>query len=371
MKRPRLRTVVLLALVAALLLAAGSALASSEYTVESTSSIDTPSRTVTVLGEDYTVSSLGYRDVGETVPVEVTRPGDEGFTVSMYNGDGLTMDSVEGSENGTYTLDQTTSLERGTYVLSLEVGDDREAIQPIVMSGYDFAVDAPEEVPEDERVSITVELTDDTERPNYVDVVVMNDSTHRYDAVRVDDRTYNVVIEDLDPDEYRFYAAARGEEEINGRDEATGVSAVQRLNITAEEEEQTTTEAPSTSTTTESSGGGGAQPGGSAGTATSTPATETPTNTTATPENVTATPTNATVTDVSTPASPGTDVDTSTDSSAGESGGSTATDSDVIEPSTPTDSDSQAQGTGTSTPMFPLNVVGAFLALMLLVRRRY
>jgi hypothetical protein len=211
MKRPRLRTVVLLTLVAALLLAAGPALASSEYTVESTTSIDTPSRTVTVQGNEYTVTSLGYRDVGETVPVEVTRPGSGRFTVHMYNGNGLTMDSVEGDENGTHTLDQTTSLERGTYVLALNVdGEDGiQKIQPIVMSGYDFAVDAPQEVSEDERVSITIELTGETKLPNYVDVAVMNDSTHRYDAVRVDDRTYNVVIEDLDPDEYRLYAAAR------------------------------------------------------------------------------------------------------------------------------------------------------------------
>jgi len=367
MNLPRLRTVILLSLVAALLLAAGSAVASSGYTVESTTSIDTPSRTVTVQGNEYTVSSLGYRDVGDTIPVEVSRPGDGMFTVYLYNGDGSIMDSVDGSENGTYTLDDTTSLERGTYVLVLEADGSRQTIQPVVMSGYDFAVDAPEEASENERVTVTIELTGDTERPNYVDIAVMNDSTHRYVTTKVGDRTYSVTFDDLAADEYEIYAAARSDEEVNGRDEVTGVSSVETLTITSSGE--TTTEP----TTTESSSGGDSDPstsdpddssGEPSTDTTTTVSTNTTEQTATTPETTT-----ATTTSTVTPDSPNTDGgnSTSTDGSGGDEGEPTSNDSNVIDPSTPTET--QPGESDASTPMFPLNVVGALIVSVLLLRR--
>ncbi|WP_144905869.1 hypothetical protein [Halobellus captivus] len=362
MKRSRFHIVCLLVLAAVLLLAAGAAVASSGYTLESETSIDTPSKTVSVQGETYTVSSLGYRDVGETLPVEVSRPGDSIFTVYLYNGDGQIMDSVRRTENGTYTLDDTTSLERGTYVLALTVDGSRQAVQPVVMSGYDFAVDAPSEVSEGERVTVTIELTGDTELPNYVDLAVMNDSTHRYVATKVDDRTYSVTFDDLAADEYEIYAATRGEDEVNGRDEVTGVSSVETLTISSNGE-----------TTTESSGGSDPDPGtsdsdDSSGTPSTDATTTVPTNTAA---QTTTTPgtTPDTTTSAVTPVSPHTDASTSTstDGSDDNEAEPTSNDSNVIDPSTPTET--QPGESDASTPMFPLNVVGALIVSVLLIRR--
>jgi len=360
----RLQTVVMLVLAAVLLLAAGSVTASSAYSVESETSIDTPPRTVTIQGTEYTVSSLGYRDVGETLPVEVTRPENRMYTIYLYNGDGQVIDSVRRSENGTYTLDDTTSLERGTYVLALNVGGEREAIQPVVLSGYDFAVEAPNQATEDERVTITVELVGNTSLPNYVDLAVMNDSTHRYIATKVGDRTYSVTIGDLAADEYKIYATARGEDEVNGRDEETGVSSVEELTISSTGE--TTTE----STTTEASGGGDSDLGGSPGAtgtvATTSAPTDTTGQTTTAPETTTAT---AVTTNAVTPVSPTTDASTSTsaDRFNGTEGNTTSDDSNVLESSTPTGTASGESDA--STPMFPLNVVGALVVSVLLLRR--
>lgn len=237
---------VLVALVIVLSVAPGTVTADAETntTVEATTSIDTPSRTLTILGRDFNVSSLGRVEEGTEVSADVTRPGDDGFRVHLYDYDGNPITTIEGNSNGTYTLGGTDTLDPGTYLLALSIDGSFERVQPVVVSGYQFAVDAPAEASPDDPVSIDIELTGDASLPNYVEVVVMNDSMHRYTAAHiVDTRQYSVIVDELEPGEYRLYVSANNDSQV------AGVSSVQAMTIGAGETATSTAPPPATTST--------------------------------------------------------------------------------------------------------------------------
>lgn len=367
--RKRDSIVVSVVVVVLILMSVATLGATDAYSLEATPGIDTPTRTVSTQVGEYQVSSFGHVDQGSSVEIEVTRPGDDDFQLYFYDKDGNHAQRPKrGYENGTFSF-ETGSLERGSYVVALYHNDDYQQIQPVVIDGYDFSVDAPSEVQFDESVSITIELTGDTTRPYYVDVAVMNDSVHRYTATRVDDRTYNVIINDLAPDDYRLYAGARGKEEVNGEDELLGISAVQPL--TVQGDEQTTTTEPQTtteSTTTADSNGAGTETSGS--TTSTNPTTTTPTTETTIPENTTTElPTSHSNT---TPVTNSTTEQTTVVTATSNSTQATTTTNETaattpIQPATTSPTDS----TPTSTPGFTLvTTILALVGSLLLVSRR-
>lgn len=282
----------LLALVVLCSLLPGVAAADSTdgYSIEATTSIDTPQRTLTILGRDFNVSSLGRVDEGETVRAAVSRPGDGDFTVYLYSYGGERLATVEGSQNGTYTLPGTDSLDPGTYLLALSIGGSFERVQPVVVSGYDFALEAPAEAPPDEPVSVDLTVTGDGPLPNYVEVVVMNDTLRRYTMAHiVDTRRYTVILDGLAPGTYRLYASAHNDSQV------AGVSSVQTLEVGDPDRESTPTASP---TPTASGGGSGTattsgQSGGSGGPVVTTPSDGAPTVTTPESESPVVSPTAA------------------------------------------------------------------------------
>ncbi|MFB6198409.1 MAG: hypothetical protein ABEI52_09115, partial [Halobacteriaceae archaeon] len=84
----------LLTLLVVLLVFSAMSIAASEYTLQSTTSIETPDRTISLQGDEYTVDSIGTATVGGSLNVDVARPGDGLFTIYLYNKDGMIMDSV-------------------------------------------------------------------------------------------------------------------------------------------------------------------------------------------------------------------------------------------------------------------------------------
>ncbi|MFA1611753.1 hypothetical protein [Halobellus rubicundus] len=227
----------------------------ADYTIEATTSIDTPQRTLTIIGRDFNVSSLGRVKTGSVIRASVARPGNGDFRILLYSYDGERITTVEGNENGTYTLDGTDSLDSGTYLLALSIDRSFEKVQPVVVSGYDFSVDAPADASPEESVSVDVQLTGDAPLPTYIELVVMNDSMHRYTMAHlVDTREYTVLVGDLQPGEYRLYASAHNDSQI------AGASSVQTLTIAESESESTptpttTSDEPTTARTPGQSGG--------------------------------------------------------------------------------------------------------------------
>lgn len=328
----------------------------AEYSVEATTSIDTPERTISVQGDDYEVSSIGKIGEGQMLRASVSRPGDDRFTVSLYNTDQRIEDSVSEPDNGTYSFD-TDSLDPGTYVLALDVDgiDGFQDIQPVVVSGHDFDVDAPETVSESDQISITAAVTDN---PQQVDVVLFNESWQR--TVTADgpgDGEYNAVIdENLAPGEYSFYLGVRGEESFNGERVLTGISSSH--SVTVEGDTEPTTSAPTTE------GGTPTEP--ATATATSTANQTTPGSST-TARATTQSSVNATTSKGA--STPGRTTDANTQTTVEQSTVATTDESEptnsVITPNTPSLDESTTE---TTTPGF--TVVTAILAGLVLIWRQ-
>jgi|GEM_PF-6670363 len=349
MFRPVSSTILCFVLLTSLtLFVPASAGAQAEYTITTMDSIDTPTRTVSVGGQSYTVSALGSADAGSTITYQISGGDPDRYYVTLYNSENMIEQSWEHTDAGSYSFD-TAGLSPGTYVLTLTVDGVTYDLFPVVVSGYEFQVDAPAQKSASESVSIDVTLTSASGTPSRVEIAVMNEDTQEnYVMTKVGDQSYNVLISDLAPDEYRIFAGTRGTQEINGEDELTGISSVQSLSITASQTTTTTTTtSPTGSTTTTSSTNGGV--------ATSTSPTTTTPPTTTVPNGTTTTVTSST---------------TSTIGGTSQAGPSTTTATSTttaIQPASSTTS-----STGVDTPGFTtvLTTVALLGALAFGTRRR-
>lgn len=336
----------------------GMAIAESTSSVEAENSIETPERTVDLAGQEFTVDSVGYVDQGNVVRADVSGTGEDQYSVYIYNGDGDPMvQPADGTDDGSVTIPNSDNIPRGTYLLVLSVDGSYESVQPLVISGYEFDVAVSTD---NGSLSTTVELTGDTPLPAYVDVAVLNETARRYKLENTSNRTYTVEITDLEPGDYRLYAAARSTEQVNGRDEVVGISSPQTVSIDTGTESTTTTSSDSPGGT---EGGGGSVPP----TTTSTSPTTTISTSTNQSTSVSTTTTQETVTTQKTPSSIPTprNVGTSTQSISEPPTDSSSTTASVISPNT---SDVSATATTTSVPGFSIvtTVLAGFVLLGLL-----
>jgi hypothetical protein len=324
---------------------------SSGFSVEATTSIDAPDRTISVQGNDYQITSLGKIDQGETLRVEVSLPSDQIFTVHLYNTDRMREDLLRRSGNGTYSLD-TDSLDPSTYILALDVDGVIRTIQPVVVSGHEFDVDAPDTVSRGEPISVTASVSDD---PRQVDVVVFNETWERTaTAAGIGGDDYNAVIdEDLAPGEYTLYVGTRGSDTYDGERVLNGVSSTYEVEVEGDANpttsEPTTTAPPGDSTTTRDGTSSTTEPATNRTTVTTRPTTPATTVTSATPSTTVA-------------STPGTTANSSTGPATTSSANETTR--SVITPNTP----SQDTTTDTATPGF--TAITAFVAVLALAWRR-
>ncbi|MFC4246061.1 MSCRAMM family adhesin SdrC [Natribaculum luteum] len=200
--------------------------ASDEASLSVPGSIDTPTKTVSIEGTEYEVSSVAVREPGQSLPVDVSASDSTDFRVDLYNSDEQRENSQYGTGSERVTFD-TDALDPGTYLLMLQIDDDYVEIHPVVISGYDVETDHADEIEPDETLNATISVTPTAADgdPEGVELVVWNDETTiRESAEQTDDGTYEATVSDLEEGTYDVYAIAQGGDEIDGEHEILGVS---------------------------------------------------------------------------------------------------------------------------------------------------
>ncbi|WP_435100181.1 hypothetical protein [Halorubrum sp. N11] len=227
----RFKRCLLLCLLAAMVLLAGGVIAGSadsHVTLTVDDSAPTPAETVEFEGENYEIDAITVRDPGNEFTAEVTLPDEEFTTVDflLYNSDR----QIEASKgvsrpDTTETVTfETDSYAPGTYMLNVELEGATEQMQPIVIAGYDVAVNHPVESSRDENVDITAEVTPTelSSPPAAVEVVVWNEShSQTFEMSQSDDETYttSIALEQFEAGEYTVNVAALGDETFRGQQE--------------------------------------------------------------------------------------------------------------------------------------------------------
>lgn len=214
---------------------AGVITGASDYTLTVHGSIDTPARTVTVTGNDYTISSVAQVKRDASITVAVSAPTEEMYTVVVYNKDEqFAVPSKRGTGDETLTFD-LNGLSSGSYMIAIDKGEFK-AIHPLVIKGYDVTLQAPAEVETSETIHLSADVTRraGANTLHSVKIVIADEQmTIQKTATKGADGTYEVTIpaEDLAPGDYRVYATGRGENEAFGRKEILGLSTAHTLSI--------------------------------------------------------------------------------------------------------------------------------------------
>lgn len=232
--------------VAASLAPAAGALApapADSYRLTVDGSIDVPSRTVEAGGAQFRVDAIARGDPGGALDARVAVPADEPYWLYLYDGDRRIVTGSRGEGPGTNVV-ALDGIDPGTYVLALSVDGVNERAVPVVVRGYDVALDAPRSVPPNGTVRATVGVeprrvpngTDGAAVPNVtsVELVLAGDTeTRRVEATLVADGRYAATIDaaTLSEADYRAYANVRGRETVSGRRQLLGVSDARNLTV--------------------------------------------------------------------------------------------------------------------------------------------
>lgn len=341
----RVRSVGIVFLCVLCVIAGGSVVADSSYELSISGSTDTQDRTVTLQGNDYTVSNIGVVAPGEQITADVTAPAGADYNVNLYNRDGEIIAS-DRMPDGSGTAQLDGHDQAGSYILAVYADGSVPTIHPLVISSYDVSLNAPATAEQGAATELTVDVSNvagTAEDLDTVQVVISKDGEDEaVTATKSGDGSYTASTTFSEQGDYIVYANVRGPDTANGRKELLGVS--ESTTVEVREPTQTAT-ATSTATDTPNNGGG----------APSDPATET---TTATPSPTQTATETATVTATSTVTETSTPTPTVSDTA-------TATPSNVVTPnqSTPTP-------TTTTSGLSTLVSVIAVLGFGFLARRR-
>jgi len=271
-------------------------------------SFETPEETVTVDGEEFTVTQVRRVHPGEAFDVTVSADVRQPYQINVYTLDEQVQDFKRGLGDSQVTF-ETEFLDPGSYLVAAVAEDGVLAVHPLTVSGYAPEVDAPSTVDEGTPFDVRIQLEelDDTKSVGRVEVVVWNDDTReRFTATQVDGDTYEARVEGLSNATYDVYAVVIAEETVDGEDDVIGLS--DPGNLTVREVVATPTVTP-----TPTDGG--------------TPAT--PTRTTpATPTDSSPTPTQTSTDPPETPTDTETPTDANGDLITPGGGGETASDDD-------------------------------------------
>jgi hypothetical protein len=226
--------------------------ADSDYDLALDDTVETPPRTVTLEGDEHTVSAVGRAAPGDTLSVSVTAPSDSSYRVLLYDGDRRIVDSKNGNGAQTVRFD-LSGYEPSSYMLAVYENGDYKDVHPLVVEGYDVSVDAPSEAETGSEITVTVngDKTEDVEDPHAVNVIVANtDQSIRATATEQSGSTYEATIslDELPAGEANVYAVVRGDDSAftDDRKELLGVSDASTLSIY----EPTTTQSSGSQTST-------------------------------------------------------------------------------------------------------------------------
>lgn len=241
---PRFRRNLLLCLLTVTILLGSGVIAGSadsHVTLTVDDSTPVPAETIEFEGEQYEIDATTVRDPGNSFTAEVALPDEEFTTVDflLYNSD----QQIEASKgisrpNTTETATfETDSYAPGTYMLNVELEGATEQMQPVVIEGYDVAVEYPEDPSRDEEVDITAEVTPTelSSAPAGVEVVIWDESNSQtFEMSQSGDETYttSVALDQFEAGEYTVNVAALGDETFRGQQE---VLALESSSLTIEE----------------------------------------------------------------------------------------------------------------------------------------
>lgn len=218
---------------------------SSDYALQVSGSMETPPRTITLQGTQFTVSSLAVRDPGEDLLVNVTAPDSVEYTVLLVTANKDLWAAKSGTGPGQVAF-ATTGMEPGSYLLALEQNKTIRAIHPLLIPGYELTLKAPQRACINTTVTVTVDVRQ-TARPaslSGVEIVFATEQrTFRGSATKQDANTYTSTFKlppFLDPGNYSLSAAAKSTETTTiGRQEVIGVSRVQPMHVVRRNTTQT------------------------------------------------------------------------------------------------------------------------------------
>ncbi|WP_336000300.1 hypothetical protein [Halorientalis halophila] len=207
--------------------AVGTQSADADYNVTVADAVDGPTRTISFEGTTFELSAVARRAPGESVTATVSAPADTGYDLYLYDADRSIQATARQTGPGAATF-QTDGLEPGSYVIAVYKQGEFRDVFPVVVTGYDVAVTAPDEPVTDRRAEIEVELTPrgERDRPDAVEVVLANGSeTIRTTATATEGTRYvaSVPVAGRSPGEYRVFAVAT-ERRSDAVDQVLGVS---------------------------------------------------------------------------------------------------------------------------------------------------
>jgi hypothetical protein len=217
------------------LLAFGAGIAAqSTVSISIEGSFETPSDTVTVDGEEFTVTQVTKLRPDDVMTVVTSAPRDKRYQVNVYT---LTED-VQASDRGETgpgkTSFRTEFIDPGSYLVAAVDRDGVLDVQPITVVGYETNVDLPSTVDEDTPFEATVQLEeiDNTKSVGRVEVVIWNDDgRERIEANQLGEHTYEATVDGLANETYDVYAVVVAEEQIEGEDNVIGLSDPQNLTV--------------------------------------------------------------------------------------------------------------------------------------------
>lgn len=244
-----------LLLVCSLPVASMAQTADNGFEITTDSSIETPERMVTVDGDEYQVTSIARMDPDGSLTLSVTAPSDTSYNLLLYDNDRQIVATNSETGETSWTL-SGSDYSSGSYVVAIYADGEYKAVQPIVVSGYEVTISAPETITEGADLKPTIEVSSlgDPDDISSVEVILMNDDTsRRLDATESDEETYTASLPtSVSPGDYRIYATVQGNEGYQGQAELLGISDRHAITI----EEESTTEEPA-------GGGDGGDEGGS------------------------------------------------------------------------------------------------------------
>jgi hypothetical protein len=140
--------------------AAAVVTATEHYDVTSAGSTDVPDRTLTLAGQDFEIESVGRAEPGEAIEATTQAPDGKEYILYLYNNqvDRIDFSRMTGNDSASFP---TEGLDPGTYVLVVRADREFQSIHPVVVAGYDPAVETTGEVTPGE--PFTVEVDPDAE----------------------------------------------------------------------------------------------------------------------------------------------------------------------------------------------------------------
>ncbi|OIB55773.1 hypothetical protein [Natrialba sp. SSL1] len=218
-----------------------AATADAEMTADP--AIDTPTETVDIRGDDYEVDQIAVVEQGETLEVDVSDTTE--YDLLLYNTDAKI--EAQKDEDSTLEFEIDESIEPGGYMLTLETDEDREAVIPVVVQGYDISLEYPATVDDTEDVTFdaTVESAGIDGHPDEFELVIWSgDTATELTLEHTDGTSYSATksMSALGTDTYEVYGAVIGDDTVEGYEVPNAVVEGSVLTVTdsAEDEDDDT-----------------------------------------------------------------------------------------------------------------------------------